>query len=386
MSKFDWQYYLERYPDLNANGIKTEQQALQHWFDHGEKEGRVSIRTPLLFDWQYYLERYPDLSANGIKTEQQALQHWFDHGEKEGRVSIRTPLLFDWQYYLEKYPHLVKPTIIDWQYYLDKYPDLRENGVNTEEEAIQHWLNYGEKEARVAYGTQCGFAISTYHRNSNRIESFKICISSIMKFKKEDTIVIIVDDGSIVKDHISWVKMSFPNIIVIEKEINGGIAKCKNTCLRALYESNCDVFFLLDDDIEILQPIEDIYVFSLQHKLISILSARLEYNPIISPYFNNTIVTQELNGYLMCFTKNTFIETGYFKVFPCKYGYEHVWYTRKAMKTKLQDYYLDIINSHLYITILNIESSVCEEQKICNIAENSLVLINSNYNYEICIE
>ncbi len=40
MNNFDWQYYLDKYPDLRANGVHTEQQALQHWFNHGEKEGR----------------------------------------------------------------------------------------------------------------------------------------------------------------------------------------------------------------------------------------------------------------------------------------------------------------------------------------------------------
>jgi len=34
------------------------------------------------FDWQYYLNKYPDLKANGIQTEQQALEHWNTFGKK----------------------------------------------------------------------------------------------------------------------------------------------------------------------------------------------------------------------------------------------------------------------------------------------------------------
>jgi hypothetical protein len=89
MKLFDWQYYLDQYPDLRMNGVYTEQQALHHWIYYGEKEGRncaVSIITPSLFDWQYYLDYYPDLRINGVYTEQQALQHWNDYGEKEGRI------------------------------------------------------------------------------------------------------------------------------------------------------------------------------------------------------------------------------------------------------------------------------------------------------------
>jgi len=83
---FDWIYYLDKYTDLRANGIDTEQKALTHWFTFGEKEKRVAIRTPNLFDWQYYLQKYPDLRANGVQTEQEALTHWHTFGEKEGRT------------------------------------------------------------------------------------------------------------------------------------------------------------------------------------------------------------------------------------------------------------------------------------------------------------
>ncbi len=126
---FDWQYYLDKYPDLRINGINTEQQAIQHWKTYGEKEGRVAEKS---FNWQYYLDKYPDLRINGINTEQQAIQHWKTYGEKEGRVAEKS---------------------FDWQYYLDKYPDLRINGINTEQQAIQHWKTYGEKEGRVAIRT-----------------------------------------------------------------------------------------------------------------------------------------------------------------------------------------------------------------------------------------
>ena len=58
----------------------------------GEKEKRVAIRTPKLFDWQYYLEKYPDLRANGMQAEQQALTHWHTFGEKEKRMGHAEPV------------------------------------------------------------------------------------------------------------------------------------------------------------------------------------------------------------------------------------------------------------------------------------------------------
>ena len=48
MESFDWQYYLDKYPDLRINGINTKQRAIRHWETFGNKEGRIAIRTPEL--------------------------------------------------------------------------------------------------------------------------------------------------------------------------------------------------------------------------------------------------------------------------------------------------------------------------------------------------
>jgi hypothetical protein len=119
---FDWIYYLDTYLDLRENGVSTLEQALQHWMNHGKKEGRLFS----IFNWQNYLDWYPDLRQNGIHTPEQAFQHWITCGQMEGRQS----------------------SIFDWQFYLDKYPDLRQNGICNAEQAIEHWLNCGRKEGR----------------------------------------------------------------------------------------------------------------------------------------------------------------------------------------------------------------------------------------------
>jgi len=151
MDVFDWQYYLEKYPDLRINGVNTEQQAIHHWTSYGIKEGRVSIRSPQLFDWQYYLEKYPDLRVNGINTEHFAIYHWLKHGEEEGRVYTKNPEGFK------------------WNFYLDNYPDLRKNGVYTEQQAIHHWIINGKKEGRIS------------HKRINNIFTFPVivCIAKL---------------------------------------------------------------------------------------------------------------------------------------------------------------------------------------------------------------
>ena len=41
MNYFDWNDYIQNYPDLQAAGIKTQQQAINHWKRHGRNENRI---------------------------------------------------------------------------------------------------------------------------------------------------------------------------------------------------------------------------------------------------------------------------------------------------------------------------------------------------------
>lgn len=41
---------------------------------------------PINFDWKFYLEYYEDLRNAGLKSEQDALTHYMNHGKNEGRI------------------------------------------------------------------------------------------------------------------------------------------------------------------------------------------------------------------------------------------------------------------------------------------------------------
>ena len=87
-SNFNYKEYLYKYPDLIPAGINTHEKALNHFINHGKKEGRTC--TPLNFDWIQYLQNYPDLTSAGIDTRDKALNHFINHGKKERRLC--TPL------------------------------------------------------------------------------------------------------------------------------------------------------------------------------------------------------------------------------------------------------------------------------------------------------
>lgn len=232
----------------------------------------------------------------------------------------------------------------------------------------------------------CGFAISTYHRNTTRIPIFKACITSIMNTKKQDSVVIVVDDGSPVTEHLDWISM-YPEIRVIRKLENGGIARCKNTCLRALSDAGCDIFFLLDDDFELVTQIEDKYSLAL-HETGGILSGCTQDNPSIGPYSDNTVQTSILNGFLLCFSAQAFTTAGYFKIFPYKYGHEHTWYTKRIMHVSGQSCFLDISDSANFYRFTPMQSSIEEEQRLQELVQNESALNQylSSLDYEPCIE
>ncbi len=98
---FDWKFYLDNYSDLRKRGISTEIDALNHWYSYGKYENRIpnkkninqsSIPTNTMsanvidFDWKFYLDYYPDLRQNGILSEIDAINHWNVFGKNENRI------------------------------------------------------------------------------------------------------------------------------------------------------------------------------------------------------------------------------------------------------------------------------------------------------------
>jgi hypothetical protein len=41
-----------------------------------------------VFDWEYYINLYPDLRQNGINTREKALRHWNIYGKKRDEYVI----------------------------------------------------------------------------------------------------------------------------------------------------------------------------------------------------------------------------------------------------------------------------------------------------------
>lgn len=81
---FSYEAYLIRNPDLHI--FKYHVQAILHWVNSGYRENRVYKWDDGKDHWVDYLNRYPDLQPGGIRTQQDAVRHFMDFGKREGRT------------------------------------------------------------------------------------------------------------------------------------------------------------------------------------------------------------------------------------------------------------------------------------------------------------
>ena len=137
-AEFNWEEYLSINTDLLSIGIKTEEQAKQHYLYYGRQEERKYKITdkplPSDFNWEEYISLNRDLPRYGIITEEQAKQHYLIFGKHEER----------------KYKITIKPlpNNFNWEEYLSLNSDLPGSGIITEAQAKDHYLNHGRQEKR----------------------------------------------------------------------------------------------------------------------------------------------------------------------------------------------------------------------------------------------
>ncbi len=121
---FDVNAYLAANPDVAMvanNSGWTDEQVIEHYAKFGYTEGRV-----LSWNTADYLALNPDVAAalaNAVNLDQAARAHYALYGADEGRV-----------YYF------------DAEDYLAANPDLVAAGIDTEEEALSHYKNFGRFE------------------------------------------------------------------------------------------------------------------------------------------------------------------------------------------------------------------------------------------------
>ena len=80
---FNWEYYTNKYNDLNKGEFNNHEDAWYHWLKFGKKEQRVYVDIPIFFNWKKYIETHTDLHT--ILSEEDAWRHFLYHGRIENR-------------------------------------------------------------------------------------------------------------------------------------------------------------------------------------------------------------------------------------------------------------------------------------------------------------
>jgi glycosyltransferase involved in cell wall biosynthesis len=231
---FDSAYYLEKYPDVRANGIDP----FEHYMVFGWREHRD---PSVDFSTSFYLSRAPDVAAAGVNP----FVHWVLHGIGEKRLSSeadesavssaveclsgleglapsdveRVRTFFDEAYYLKQSPEIQASDVdpfehymrVGWRegrdpsaefstsFYLRCEQDIVDAGINP----FVHWVMYGIGEKRQALSfhrrlerEEYAPQVSAIVPNFNHARFLAERIESILAQTYPNVDILILDDCS----------------------------------------------------------------------------------------------------------------------------------------------------------------------------------------------
>jgi GT2 family glycosyltransferase len=190
--------------------------------------------------------------------------------------------------------------------------------------------------------------------------------------------LLIVDDGSNSTSHINYIKRIEDRhplrVFTILKDVNGGISKAKNSCIR---------YFLANEMYSYLILADHDLVFKREDWLNAYIGAHLASNisqfcwwggnsPKCHTEWNNfTLCSSAVtNGAFIFLTREVINTVGGFHIFPGKYGHEHGEFCVRVIKAGFAPYYADIVNSHDYIDLGSQESEFSASDKLKSASEN----------------
>ena len=187
---YNYQYYIENYPDIKRVYGEDDVAALRHFVNSGMNEGRQGNEE---FNVITYKNKYSDLRNIYGSNLKSYYLHYIKFGKKEGRSGKGTSELvnpvtkydgieyssvYDYRYYLSQNPdveticgkgdvEVLKYFVttgmgegqrgsvdFDVQYYMNKYSDLRKAYGDNLKKYYLHYINYGKSEGRYGVETE----------------------------------------------------------------------------------------------------------------------------------------------------------------------------------------------------------------------------------------
>jgi len=175
----------------------------------------------------------------------------------------------------------------NYEYYLNRYPELRQEGIDTYEKALEHWNRKGKYDFRLSsniynklyesYMHNILFCISHHSTSIHDSKMLNICVESIREhYPNNDIIIVKTKQTEIHQDLYKY------NITVIEKDDD---TSCHWGCLREICKLPHKYFIYIHDSMFLLKKLP-----------VSILNKKIY--PLWN-FYNLIVITEEIvNNYL----------------------------------------------------------------------------------------
>lgn len=231
------------------------------------------------------------------------------------------------------------------------------------------------KDNEINISNDIGVGILSY----NRLGVLVKLIESIRKFTDLKRTTVFVSDES--TDEEVWKWLEKQNDVVPIHNDRIGIAGNTNRLLRCLKRFKYKL--LLNDDVEVLSKGWDSFYFDIMKRtnIHHFCYRQTGVYGAIRPTPKNSLITvdEKPHGAVMALDNIAFSKVGYFDEAFGHYGYEHVDYSDRIIRTGLTPPgYHDFVGSDKYFVINNVESSdhsksqhMIEAKKIYDEYQNS---------------
>jgi phage terminase large subunit-like protein len=159
---YDFNYYINKYPDMYKYYSKNDVGALKHFVEHGMAEGRQGCAA---FNVQVYRSKSPDLNGHFGNDLKKYYIHYKDHGRYENRVSTANKV----DKPITVYNGVDYSKVYDFNYYINTYPDMKKYYANNDVAALRHFVYHGMAEGRQA---KASFNPKAYRANNADLNGY----------------------------------------------------------------------------------------------------------------------------------------------------------------------------------------------------------------------
>lgn len=159
---YDYNYYINKYPDIKAAFNGDENATLRHFVECGMNEGRQGKAS---FNVAAYRANYADLRSAFGRNLKAYYMHYIGSGYREGRKATGNGVLKN---PVTVYNGVDYSLVYDYNYYISKYSDLKAAFYGDDTAALRHFVESGMNEGRQAKDS---FNVKKYKNRYNDLQN-----------------------------------------------------------------------------------------------------------------------------------------------------------------------------------------------------------------------